>query len=118
MHEYLNDHSVSLQSGDSLNILKPGRNGSQFGDTNTILRPLKSILQDFVDDKHCSNDGLLPNRRYAITWTNVDQEIWRHMMTMGNKHDNSDAINGLKWFRFDNMHGNNPSIMCPIPVPH
>ena len=24
MHEYLNDHSVSLQSGDLLNILKPG----------------------------------------------------------------------------------------------
>ena len=32
--------------------------------------------------KHSGN-GLVPNRRQAIIWTNNGQDIWRHMASLG-----------------------------------
>ena len=42
---------------------------------NEIFRP------EFVDDKIsvCSSDGLMTNKQQAITGTNDDKDLWRHV---------------------------------------
>ena len=57
--------------------------------TNENVCILIKILQKFVlKGPNCQwvsidlGDGLVPNKWQAITWTNVDQDIWCHMASL------------------------------------
>ena len=42
-----------------------------------------AIIPNFVSngsvDSICLTEGLVPDRQQAITWTNVNEDLWTHM---------------------------------------
>ena len=84
-----------------LNTWRPGQDGQHFADNIFKLTFLtKSLYFDpnFTDHcssgsnyqwgRICSGNGLAPAGCHAITWTNINQDIWHHMASPGHNELN------------------------------
>ena len=78
-----------------MGLTPPGQNGRHFADN--IFRciflnekicilieiSLKFVLEGSIENKENLDNGLAPNRRQAIIWTNADSINWRIYVALG-----------------------------------